>query len=399
MEPVSKNSDTEIQALPPSSIKNMKDIMAVTEFNIPKSGDVISGHILSTGKSQIFIDLGELGTGVVYPSEFYENPEAHKKLEVGAAISAILLDLENEDGLRELSLKQAQQSSAWQDVKEKRDTGEIITTKIININKGGLLIEINGIQGFLPLSQLSPEHYPKVEGGETSKIVQVLQTYRNHEFRVKILDFNEVENRLIVSEKAVLDNELKEKIKNLSVDDVVEGEITDVTDFGAFVKINDGIEGLIHISEIDWKIIDNPRDILSPGQKIKAKIKDIEGNKISLSIKALKPDPWIDIDKKYQVGKTVQGEVVKITNYGVLIKLEDDLMGLILNAEFGTKKPEEIVEIGKSYPMAIVNIDPKEHKMLLTIQEGLKNDNQASLLENEEKDQVPKEDKNEEEKS
>lgn len=358
-------STNENQTMP---IKSMKDILVSGEINLPKVNEILTGKIISASKNAVLVDLGPLGTGVVFPSQFYDSTSAQKELKPGVTISAVLLDIENDDGFRELSLKQAQMTSAWQDIKNKRDSGEIITTKIVNINKGGLIIEINGIQGFLPLSQLNPEHYPKVEGGDTTKIVQALQKFRNQDFQVKILDFNEEENRLIVSEKIILNDKLKEEISKFKLGDVVEGEVTDVTDFGAFIKINEALEGLVHISEIDWKIIDNPRDVLSVGQKIKAKIASIEGNKISLSIKALKPDPWVDVDKKYQVGQTVQGEVVKITNYGALIKLQEDLIGLILNSEFGEKKPEEVIEIGKTYAFAIINILPAEHKLLLTLE-------------------------------
>ena len=351
-----------------SQVKSMKDILMSGEIILPKIGDITSGEIISISKNYILIDLGALGTGIVYPKEFYESTSAHKELKAGMTVSSVLLDIENEDGFRELSLKQAQMTSAWQDIKDKRDKGEVITTKIININKGGLIVEINGIQGFLPLSQLGPEHYPKVDGGDTSKIVQVLQKYRNQDFQVKILDFSEAENRLIVSEKIILNDKLKEEIAKFKVGDIVEGEVTDITDFGAFVKITDGLDGLVHISEIDWKMIDNPRDILGVGQKIKAKIATIEGSKVSLSIKALKPDPWLDIEKKYQVGQVVEGKVVKITSYGVLVRLEEDLIGLILNTEFGDKKAEEAVEIEKTYPMAIVSISPAEHKLLLTLE-------------------------------
>lgn len=351
-----------------SQIRGMKEILASVEVDLPQIGQVIKGNIISISKSSVLIDLGALGTGIVYPGEFYESTSAQKDLKVGINISAILLDIENEDGFRELSLRQAQMTSAWQDIKEKKENGEIITTKIMNINKGGLIIEMNGIQGFLPLSQLNPDHYPKVDGGDTTKIVQVLQKYRNQDFQVKILDFNEAENRLIVSEKIILNDRLKEEINKFKVGDIVDGEITDVTDFGAFVKLNEAVEGLVHISEIDWKLIDDPREILTVGQKIKAKIANIESNKISLSIKALKPDPWIDVDKKFQVGQALQGEVVKITNYGVLVKIAEDLIGLILKTEFGEKRAEEVLEIGKSYPMAIVSILPTEHKLLLTLE-------------------------------
>lgn len=346
---------------------SMKEILAQYEQALPKRGDVVAGEVISAGKSQILVDLSVLGTGIIYPSEFFDNPNLTRDLKPGDKISVILLELENEDGYRELSLKQAQRTTAWDDIREKKEKGEIIPTTIVNINKGGLIVEINGIQGFLPLSQLSIEHYPKVEGGDTSKIVQVLQKFRGQIFNVKILDFSEEENKLIVSERAIISDQLKKELEKFTVGENVTGVITDVTDFGGFVKISENIEGLIHISEIDWKMITNPRDHLKVGEEVTAKIISIEEGKISLSLKALKPDPWEKIEEKLAVGQTLDGEIARITSYGLLIKVSEEIMGLVPNAELAGKKDLPF-KVGQPLKVAIVSLDPKEHKMVLTIQ-------------------------------
>src|SRR3989344_3842234 len=345
----------------------MKEILAQYETGLPKKGDLLAGEIISVSKSGILVDLGLLGTGIIYPSEFYDNTTLHKSLKKGDPISVILLELENDEGYRELSLKQAQMTTAWEDVRERKEKGEVISTTILNINKGGLIVEVNGIQGFLPLSQLSPEHYPKVEGGDTSKIVQVLQKFRGQSFNVKILDFSEAEGKLIVSERAIMTDKLREEIDKYKIGDVVDGIITEITDFGAFVKITENLEGLIHISEIDWKIIDNPRDYLTIGQNISAKIINMENDRISLSLKALKTDPWENIEEKFKVGQTLEGEIAKVTNYGLLVKVSDEIIGLIPSSELSNRQ-EHQPQIGEKIDIAIVSIDPKEHKMLLTIQ-------------------------------
>ena len=352
------------------NIISMKDLLAKADFNLPKPGTVLEGEVINTNKGSVLIDLGSLGTGIVYPGEFYDNTDLQRSLKSGQKVSAILLELEDEDGNRELSLKQAQMTTAWQDIKNKKNNGEIITTKVININKGGIIVEINGIQGFLPLSQLAPEHYPKIEGGDTTKIVQALQKLRNTDINVKIIDYFEDENRLIVSEKAINDEQLKEEIAKFKIGDIVKGIITDVTDFGAFVKVTENIEGLIHISEIDWKLIDNPRDFLTAGQEVEAKIMNIEGTKISLSLKALKADPWEKISEKYSVGQIIEAEVIKITNYGVFARLDSEITGLIPVSEFDDKKPSEVLHVGDKQKIAIVSIDAKDHKMLLTLQKN-----------------------------
>jgi len=390
---------------------SMKDLLAKSEFNLPKVGQVLTGEVISVSKNSVLIDLDMLGTGIVYPAEFYDNPNLQKALRPGQEVSAVLLDLENEEGYRELSLKQAQMTTAWQDIKNKKENGEIIDTKVVNINKGGLIVEINGIQGFLPLSQLLPEHYPKVEGGDTTKIVQALQKFRNQDIKIKIIDFSEHENKLIVSERAISDAEIKEEIAKLKIGDVVDAEITDVTDFGAFAAIaaagsqpsapsekpstlevgqeqpesastdiieptgtQEGsrgkIEGLIHISEIDWKLIDNPRDFLKVGQIVKAKIVNIEGNRVSLSLKALKPDPWEKAEEKYKVGQILTGRVIKITSYGALVGLDEEIYGLVPASEISEVRPASPVKAGDELSIAIVSIEPQEHKMLLTLQKN-----------------------------
>ena len=351
-----------------SDVKSMKDLLSKEEFLLPKPGSILSGQIISVSKGSVFVDLGSTGIGIVYPGEFYDNPDRMKTLKSGEKVSAMLLELENEEGYRELSLKAAQITTAWQDIKEKKESGEIITTQIININKGGLIVEVGGIQGFLPLSQLASEHYPKVEGGDTTKIVQALQKFKGQDFKVRIIDYSETEGKLIVSEKAILDETVKEELAKLKVGDILEGKITEVTDFGAFVKLNESLDGLIHSSEIDWRFVEDPREILHPGDEVKAKIISLDGGRISLSLKALKEDPWLKVEEKYQVGQKVQGKVTKTKNTGAFVELEGDIVGFIPAAEFGGQNPSEAVTVGQEYPMAIVNIDPKEHKMTLTLE-------------------------------
>lgn len=353
---------------PQTAVKSMKDLLSREEFDLPKTGQILSGKIISVSKNNIFIDLDSAGIGIVYPGQFYDNPERTKALKPGEKVSTILMEVENDEGYRELSLKAAQLTTAWQDIKEKKENGEIIPTTIININKGGLIVEISGVQGFLPLSQLSAEHYPKVDGGDTTKIVQALQKFKGQEFSVKILDFSEEENKLIVSERAIREETAKEELAKLKVGELVEGEVVEVTDFGAFVKLSDSLDALIHSSEIDWKFIENPRDILRVGDKIKAKIVSLDGGRVALSLKALKDNPWLKVEDKYQVGQKVMGRVLKIKSHVIFVELAGEIIGVLPIAELGGKNPNEVFEIGKEYEMAIVSIDPKDHKLLLTLE-------------------------------
>lgn len=355
-----------------NSIKSMKELLAKEEFFLPKAGTILHGRVISVSKNNVIIDLDSAGIGMVYPGEFYDNPERMKTLKPGDMVTTMLIELENEDGYRELSLRSAQMTTAWQDIKEKMDKEEVVATTVININKGGLIVEISGVQGFLPLSQLSPEHYPKVEGGDTTKIVQTLQKFKGQELKVKIIDFFEAENKLIVSEKAILEDLAKEEVKKMNVGDMVEGEITEVTDFGAFVKLSDNLDALIHSSEIDWKFIEDPREVMHIGDKIKAKIINLDGGRVSLSLKALKPNPWETVEEKFKVGQKVKGKVIKIRSGGAFIELSDDIVGFLPAEEIlvdgKPARTTDVVQSGKEYDLAIVSIDAKDHKIVLTLE-------------------------------
>lgn len=347
----------------------MKDLLAKEEFQLPRAGQILTGKVVSASKSNVMLDLGTAGIGIVYPGQFYDNPDRIKALKPGEEVSAVLLELENEDGYRELSLKAAQLTTSWQRIKELRDSGAVMTTIISNINKGGLIVQVEGVQGFLPLSQLSSEHYPKVEGGDTTKIVQALQKFKGQPFKVKILDYNEQEGKLIVSERAIQEEAAKGELVKLAVGDIVEGTVTEVTDFGAFVRLSENLDGLIHSSEIDWKFIEDPRQILHSGDTVKAKVISLDGGRVALSLKVLRPDPWLTVDEQFKVGQKIKGTVIKIRSNGAFVQLNDDIVGLLPTAEFGGRPATDVVTIGSQYDCAIVNIDAKDHKLILTLEE------------------------------
>ncbi len=347
----------------------MKELLAKEEFQLPRVGTILSGHIVSVSKSSVMLDLGSAGMGIVYPGQFYDNPDRVRALKPGEEVTAVLLELENDEGYRELSLKAAQLTTAWQRIKELRDSGTVITTPILNINKGGLIVQVEGVQGFLPLSQLASEHYPKVEGGDTTKIVQALQKFKGTDFRVKILDYNEQENKLIVSERAIQEEAAKGEIAKLEVGQIVSGTVTEVTDFGAFVRLSDNLDGLIHSSEIDWKFVEDPRQVLHAGDSVTAKIINLEGGRVALSLKVLRPDPWLTVEQVFSVGQKVTGTVLKLRSNGAFVQLNEDIVGIIPTAEFGGRPASEVVSVGQQVQCSIVNIDPKDHKLILTLEQ------------------------------
>lgn len=347
----------------------MKELLTREEFQLPRVGQILTGRIISVSKSSVLLDLGTAGIGIVYPGQFYDNPDRVRALKPGEEATAVLLELENEEGYRELSLKAAQLTTAWQRIRELKDNGIVITTAILNINKGGLIVNVEGVQGFLPLSQLSSEHYPKVEGGDTTKIVQALQKFKGQEFKVKVLDYSEQEGKLIVSERAIQEEAAKGELAKLTLGQVIDGTVTEVTDFGAFVKLNESLDGLIHSSEIDWKFIEDPRQVLHPGDPVTAKIISLEGGRVALSLKALRPDPWLTVQEHFRVGQKMSGKIIKIRSNGAFVELNEDIIGLLPTAEFGGRPAADVITVGQSYDMAIVNIDPKDHKLILTLEQ------------------------------
>ena len=278
-----------LEAESPNGILNakklMKELVARTGIFIPQRGAVLDGEVISISLSSILVDLGPFGTGAVYPGEFYDDPKKQKVLEKGQHVKTVLLDLENEEGLRELSLKRAQMRTAWQEIKEMYEKGEIFSVTVNNLNKGGLIAQVLGLQAFMPLSQLSEEHYPKVENGNVQEIMKILQTYRNKEFRVKIMDMDELQSKLIISEKTAWEAEAKEKAKKYEVGEIVEGKVSEITDFGVFVRLNEGGDALVPKSEIDIPEGQEVKDVLKTASAVKGKIIEVSPDKIVLSLK------------------------------------------------------------------------------------------------------------------
>ena len=259
------------------------------EFLKPfKLDDIVEGKVIGIGRSAVYIDLAPRSTGIIYGKEFMEEKNALKNVQVGDAIVAKIVDTENDEGYVELSLKEAGKELTWEELRERKGKEEVIKVTIQGANKGGLLTEVNGIQAFLPVSQLSQEHYPRVDDGDAGKILKALQAFMGQELEVQIFDLDPRENKIILSEKSKERSKIKEILAQYKVGDVAEGEITGVVDFGAFIKFGkegEEIEGLIHISEIDWQIIEDLSQYLKVGDKVKAKIIDVSNGRASLSLK------------------------------------------------------------------------------------------------------------------
>ena len=262
---------------------DMKDLLKEEEkFKPLRIGEIVEGKIIARGKSSIYLDLGNKGTGIIYGREFFEAKDILKEIKIGEKVFAKVLDLDNEEGFVELSLSSASKELAFESLRE----AKIIKVKITGANKGGLLAQVSGIPAFLPVSQLSLKNYPRVKG-DAGKILKKLQKFIGKEMEVKVLTLNRGGGQIIVSERLAEAEKSKEILKNYKIGDVVEGEITGLTDFGAFIRFGECLEGLIHISEMGENVKD-PSEILKIGDKIKAKIVEISNDRISLSLKDLK---------------------------------------------------------------------------------------------------------------
>lgn len=349
---------------------DLKTLLADKDWlKIPKVGDVVKGRVISIAKNEVRIDIDGYKTGVVRGRELFAEAGEYAGIKVGDEVEATVIDMENELGEVELSFRYAGQLRAWEALRQLMASGETVPVKVIEANKGGLLVRVNHVNGFLPVSQLSPDNYPRVTGGDKMKILEKLKSFVGQSMDAKVIDVNEREEKLIVSEKAVWEEAQKGVLDKYKVGDVVEGVITAIADFGVFVKF-DNLEGLVHISEIAWQRIDHPRDIVKVGQQVKAEVIGIEGSKIFLSMKKLIEDPWKRVGEKYKVGDLVKGKILKANPFGFFVELDPDIHGLAHISEL-SKKPvknvTDVANVGDTLTFKIVSIEPEQHRLGLSL--------------------------------
>lgn len=332
----------------------------------PTVGDLVEGPVVAIDKSSVYIDVPPFGTGIIYGREYLNARDILRRVNIGDNIAAKIVDPENKDGYIELSLKEARQALIWSEAEDIIRDKRILELPVKDANKGGLILEWQGIQGFLPASQLKSEHYPRVDDGDKDKIYDELKKLVGTNLPVTIIGATPKEGKLIFSEKSPDQKEKREIIEKYQVGDTLDGVVTGIVDFGVFVKVEEGLEGLVHISEIDWGLVDDPRNFFKVGDKVKVKIIEIKEGKISLSVKALKDNPWTDAEKKYKKDDTVEGVIIKFNKHGALASIEEGVAGLVHVSEFGSEeKLRAALELGKSYKFKITLFDPKEQKMAL----------------------------------
>lgn len=343
----------------------MDELLAESDIKHLESGEVVEGTVSSVKKHEVWIDLGAKGVGVVMRREIGHG----QTLELGQKVTVSVIDPELEEGYALLSMKRAAKDRGWDELKRIFDGQEIVEVSPYDANRGGLLVELEGIRGFLPVSQLAAGHYPRVSGADKDEILQKLNALVNKPIRVRVLDVSRKDNKLIFSEKEAVKDDMQARFSELKVGDVVEGVVTGVIDFGAFVNV-DGIEGLIHISEISWERVEDPRKYVKVGETVKAKIIAIDKDRLSLSLKQMTEDPWLQEVKAFSKGDVVEGKITRITPFGAFVQLSPSVEALVHVSEMSDDEavdPQQIFQLNEKKQFKVLDIDTEARKIALSL--------------------------------
>ncbi len=346
----------------------MDELLAGSELNGLSTGDVIEGMVTAVRKNEVWIDLGARGVGVVMRREIGYG----QNLEDGQSVTVSVIDPEMDEGHALLSMKRAVKDRGWDELQRVHEANEIVEIVPYDANRGGLLVELEGIRGFLPVSQLAAGHYPRVSGADKDEILQKLHALTNKPLRVRVLDVSRKDNKLIFSEKEAVKDDMQSRFSELKVGDNVEGVVTGVIDFGAFVNV-DGIEGLIHISEISWERVDNPRNYVKVGDTFTAKIIGIDKDRLSLSLKQMSEDPWLDQVKAFKVGDVVEGKVTRITPFGAFVQISPSVEALVHVSEMSDDEavdPEQLFQLNEKKQFKVLDIDTENRKIALSLKDA-----------------------------
>lgn len=353
-----------------SKVLTMDELLASSDISGLTASEVVEGTVSAVRKNEVWIDLGARGVGVVMRREIGYG----QNLEEGQQVTVSVIDPEMDEGYALLSMKRAVKDRGWDELQRVHEANEIVEVVPYDANRGGLLVELEGIRGFLPVSQLAAGHYPRVSGADKDEILQKLHSLTNRPLRVRVLDVSRKDNKLIFSEKEAVRDDMQSRFAELKVGDEVEGVVTGVIDFGAFVNV-DGIEGLIHISEISWERVDNPRNYVKVGEEVKAKIIAIDKDRLSLSLKQMSEDPWLEQVKAFKKGDVVEGKVTRITPFGAFVQLSPSVEALVHVSEMSDDEavdPEKLFQLNEKKEFKVLDIDTENRKIALSLKEAKK---------------------------
>ncbi len=378
--------------------KQFASLLDKDEQAVPQVGDMVKGRVVTASKSELRLDINGVLMGIVRGPEMYVEVDEYANLKPGDETEAAVIDVENENGELELSFRLVGQEKAWNNLQTAFKDKSSVKVKIIDANKGGLIARYCQINGFLPVSQLSPENYPRVSGGDKGKILDKLKAFVGAEFEVSVVTLNEEEDKIIFSEKDIWNKKQKPSLDRYKIGMVIEGKIAAITNFGVFVGFNDNMEGLIHISELAWKRVDSPAELFKVGDSVIAEIVGLEDGKIFLSSKKLQPDPWKEASAKYEIGKKVKGKIVKINPFGLFIKLDEEIHGLAHISQLDLNPKEKISDffkVGGIHSFTVVSLNPEEHRLGLKIvkKEQQKDEKPQEVKKEEKEKKIKKEEK------
>lgn len=341
----------------------MDELLAGDTTKTLVPGETATGTVLSVRKHELLVDLGPQGIGLVPRREM-----GLATLAPGDEVTASIIDPEMDNGYSLLSLREAIRDRGWEEAAAKMEAGEIVEVVPQSANRGGLIAHFEGVRAFLPVSQLSAEHYPRVRSSDKEEIHQRLNTLVGTPLKVRILDVDRKTKKLILSEKEAIKDGLAERFEKLSVGDTVKGVVTGVVDFGVFVNV-EGIEGLVHISEISWERVNNPNDYVKVGGTVEAKIIAIDKDRLSLSMKQLTKDPWLDEVEQFHKGDTVEGTVTRITPFGAFVQISPAVEALVHVSELGgdSTDPEKVFTLNQRESFKVLDIDRDNRRISLSL--------------------------------
>ena len=343
----------------------------VPERYIP--GELVDGTVITAQKNLIILDLDGYRTGIILGRETKDAANTVKELRKGDTVAAVVLDPENEDGFVVLSFRKASQEKTWHMFMDAFENDTVIKVKPTEANKGGLLLDYDGIKGFIPVSQLAPLHYPRVNGADAAKILTKLKELIGVELDVNILNLDRENGKLILSEKAAFIQDREKTLAKLVVGQKMTGKISGIVKFGIFVTFGQ-VEGLVHVSEIEWGHCKDTSQYGKVGDEVEVLVIGIENGKISLSMKRLTENPWDKVEAEFPLGTKVKKKITKVTPFGVFIELADQLNGLIHISELyqndeEQRDPTEVFSAGEEIDATVISVDKKEHRIALSVRE------------------------------
>ncbi len=341
------------------------------DYRALKYGDVLDGTVMQRDRDEFLVDIGSKSEGII-PSKEYStlNSEELGAIKAGDQVLVFVVQAENADGHTVLSIDKARQEKSWRNLQEQYDKNEVLSAQVTNYNKGGLLVNLDGVRGFVPASQVT-----EIRGGDDASKQADMARLVGTSLQLKVIEINRHRNRLILSERMAVQERrdaMKERlIENLKEGETRQGRVSSIADFGAFVDIG-GADGLVHLSEISWSRVKHPSEVLKVGDEVNVYVLSVNPTekKIALSIKRTQPEPWSRVASKYEIGQVVPATVTQLANFGAFARIEDGIEGLIHVSELSDERvnhPREVVQEGEEVMVRIIRIDAQRRRMGLSL--------------------------------